>query len=87
MSLFNTIAHDGAFRARGFSPRAGMITAGLVLAVAVGFVVVNRVTAEEPSGASAATGSAGVTDRFIRINTTDLEYPISQYVEESSGPR
>ena len=74
MSLFSTIAHDGATPARGFSPKAiGMVAAGLALAVVVGFVATNSRTTAEPSDTPAATVTGLAHDDFVRLNTTDLD--------------
>ena len=74
MSLFSTIAHEGAAPARGFSLKGiGMMAAGLALGVAVGFVIGNSGTAAEPSATPAATVTGMAHDDFVRINTTDLD--------------
>ncbi len=74
MSLFSTIAHDGAAPARGFSLKGiGMMAAGLALGVAVGFVVGTNGTAAESSVTPAATITGLAYDDFVRLNTTDLD--------------
>ena len=74
MSLFSTIAHDGAVPARGFSLKGiGMIAAGLALGVAVGFVMGTNGTAAESSVTPAATITGLAYDDFVRLNTTDLD--------------
>ena len=74
MSLFSTIAHDGAAPARGFSLKGiGMIAAGLALGVAVGFVMGTNGTAAESSVTPAATITGLAYDDFVRLNTTDLD--------------
>ena len=74
MSLFNTIAHDGAAPARGFSLKGiGMMAAGLALGVAVGFVIGTSGTAAESSVTPAATVTGLAYDDFVRLNTTDLD--------------
>ena len=74
MSLFSTIAHDGAAPARGFSLKGiGMMAAGLALGVAVGFVIGNSGTAAESSATPVATVTGLAHDDFVRLNTTDLD--------------
>ncbi len=74
MSLFSTIAHDGAAPARGFSLKGiGMMAAGLALGVTVGFVIGTNGTAAEPSVTPAATVTGLAYDDFVRLNTTDLD--------------
>ena len=74
MSLFSTIAHEGAAPARGFSLKGiGMVAAGLALGVAVGFAIVNSRTAAEPSDAAIATATGLAYDDFVRLNSTDLD--------------
>ena len=74
MSLFSTIAHDGAAPARGFSLKGiGMMAAGLALGVAVGFVIGTNGTAAESSVTPAATVTGLAHDDFVRLNTTDLD--------------
>ena len=74
MSLFSTIAHDGAAPARGFSLKGiGMMAAGLALGVTVGFVIANSGTAAEPSAAAVATVTGLANDDFVRLNATDLD--------------
>ena len=74
MSLFSTIAHDGAVPARGFSLKGiGMMAAGLALGVTVGFVIGTNGTAAEPSVTPAATVTGLAYDDFVRLNTTDLD--------------
>lgn len=71
MSLLNTIAHEGAVPARGFSPKGiGMMAAGLALGVAIGFGIVNNQSATESSANSAAPATGLAQDEFIRLNTT-----------------
>ncbi len=74
MSLFSTIAHEGAAPARGFSLKGiGMMAAGLALGVAVGFVIGTNGTAAESSVTPAATVTGLAHDDFVRLNTTDLD--------------
>ena len=74
MSLFSTIAHEGAAPARGFSLKGiGMIAAGLALGVAVGFVIGNSGAAAESSATPVATVTGLAHDDFVRLNTTDLD--------------
>ena len=74
MSLFSTIAHDGAAPARGFSLKGiGMMAAGLALGVTVGFVIGTNGTAAEPSATPLATVTGLAYDDFVRLNTTDLD--------------
>ncbi len=74
MSLFSTIAHDGATPARGYSPKAiGMMAAGLTLAVALGFIVANNRTTTESPAAAVAPATGLTQDAFIQLNTTDLD--------------
>ncbi|MEA1902390.1 MAG: hypothetical protein U9N56_02570 [Actinomycetota bacterium] len=73
MSLFSTIAHDGAAPTRGFSPKAiGMMVAALALGVALGFVIGNSRTAAESSATAVAPATGLALDDFVRLNTTDL---------------
>jgi hypothetical protein len=72
MSLFSTIAHEGAAPARGFSLKGiGMMAAGLALGVGLGFIIVNRTAAESSSTAAPATALAH--DDFLRLNTTSYD--------------
>ena len=74
MSLFSTIAHEGAVPARGFSLKGiGMMAAGLALGVAVGFVIGNSGAAAESSATPVATVTGLAYDDFVRLNTTDLD--------------
>jgi hypothetical protein len=74
MSLFSTIAHDGAAPARGFSlKRIGMMAAGLALGVGIGFVIINSRTVAEPSATAKAPATGLAYDDFVRLNTTDLD--------------
>ncbi|MFV1963644.1 MAG: hypothetical protein ACC658_17695 [Acidimicrobiia bacterium] len=74
MSLFSTIAHDGATPTRGFSLKGiGMMMAGLAIGVAIGFVIINSRTAVEPSATATAPATGLAPDAFLRLNTTDLE--------------
>jgi len=74
MSLFSTIAHEGAPQARGFSLKGiAMMAAGLALGVAVGFVIGTNGTAAEVSATPIATVTGLAYDDFVRVNTTDLD--------------
>ncbi len=74
MSLFSTIAHDGAVPARGFSLKGiGMMAAGLAIGVTIGFVIGNDDTTAESSATPLATVTGLALDDFVRLNTTDLD--------------
>jgi hypothetical protein len=50
-----------------------MVVAGLALAVALGFIVVNNQTAAESSAAAVAPSTGLTQDAFIQLNTADLD--------------
>lgn len=76
MSLFSTIAHPGATRTKTFSVAgAAKVAVGLILGLAIGMVVsMDRSAVEGHEGATAVQSALGYHE-FIRLNTTDLEYP------------
>ena len=88
MSLFSTIAHDGATPARGFSPkRVGIAAVGIALGITVGFVIATNRTADLPQQTTAAVNGLAYED-FYRLNTTDLDGlvpAVAAAVTESQG--
>ena len=88
MSLFSTIAHDGATPARGFSPkRVGIAAVGIALGITVGFAIATNRTADLPQQTTAAATGLAYED-FYRLNTTDLDGlvpAVAAAVTESQG--
>lgn len=76
MSLFSTIAHPGAAETRRFSMKNVAVgAAAVVLGVVIGLAVAaDRQTTSQAEAAQ--TAQVGLShDAFVRLNTTDLEYP------------
>lgn len=82
MSLFSTIAHEGAFSTKPLS-RRGLVTivGAALLAVSSVFVIINS-TEEPPVSANTVIGSL-TQEEFIRLNTTALDALVPAVVIES----
>lgn len=74
MSLFTTIAHPGAAKAKRISvTRVAIVITTLAVGVAVGLAI-DEMTPANAGQSTAANGGALAHEDFLQINTTDLEY-------------
>ncbi len=74
MSLSNTIAHEGAAPARGFSLKGiGVMAAGLALGVGISFVIINNGTAPESTSTGEQSAAGLAHADFLRLNTTSYD--------------
>lgn len=72
MSLFSTLAHEGALSPGVFSRRGLVTRVGLALLVVTAILVIANSTDESPVAVNAVTDSL-TQDEFIRLNTTALD--------------